>query len=53
METLIIYYMKDLWDNLNLFKFVCVEKSLNFEYYDWIICCGHLEFILNPMASRD
>ena len=53
METLIICYMKNLWDNLNLFKFVCVEKFLYFEYYDWIICCGHFKFILNHMASRD
>ena len=53
METLTIRYMKNLWDNLNLFKFVCVEKSLYFEYYDVIICCGHVEFILDLMASRD
>ena len=21
--------------------------------YEWIICCEHLEFVLNPMASHD
>ena len=30
METLTICNMKNLWDNLNLFKLVCVDKSLYF-----------------------
>ena len=53
METLTICYMKNLWDNLNLFKLYVWRNIFIFEYYDWIICCEHLEFVLNPMASRD
>ena len=37
MCTLIIHFMKNLWDNLNLFKFVCVIYPYIFENYDWII----------------
>ena len=32
---------------------MCGEIFVFFQYYDWIICCEHLEFVLNPMASRD
>ena len=37
MCTLIIRFMKNLWDNLNLFKFVCAMYPYIFENYDWII----------------
>ena len=30
-------FYEDLWDNLNLFKIVCVNMSLYFENYEWII----------------
>ena len=33
METLTICNMKNLWDNLNLFKLVCVDKSLYFSFF--------------------
>ena len=38
METLTICYMKNLWDNLNLSKFICVEKSL----YFWVLWLDYL-----------
>ena len=37
MCTLTICFMKNLWDNLNLFKLECVNISLYFENYEWII----------------
>ena len=36
--------MKNLWDNLNLFKFVCVIGLL-FENYDWIIFVSILSIL--------
>jgi len=30
MKMLTISYMKNLWDNLNLFRLVCVDKSFLF-----------------------
>ena len=42
MYTLIIRFMKNLWDNLNLFKFVCVIYPYIFENYEWIICVSIL-----------
>ena len=36
MCTLTIRFMKNLWDNLNLFKLVRVNMSLYFENYEWI-----------------
>ena len=35
--TLTIHFMKNLSGNLNLFKIVCVNMSLYFENYEWII----------------
>ena len=37
MYTLTIHFMKNLWDNLNLFKLVSVNMYLYFENYEWII----------------
>ena len=34
MCTLTIRFMKNLWDNLNLFKLVCVNIFLYFENYE-------------------
>ena len=62
MCTLIIRFMKNLWDNLNLFKFVYVNISLYFrelwmdyfcEHLEWIIYVSILYMFWKPMASRD
>ena len=46
MCTLIIRFMKNLWDSLNLFKFVCVNIFLYF-WELWInYFCEHLEWII-------
>ena len=53
MCTLIIRFMKNLWDNLNLFKFVCVNMFL----YFWELWMDYFVSILNmfwkTMASHD
>ena len=46
MCTLTIRFMKNLWDNLNLFKLVCVNIFLYFENYEWIIFVSILKCVL-------
>ena len=43
MCTLTIHFMKILWDNLNLFKLVCVNKSLYFWELWMDYFCEHIE----------
>ena len=50
MCTLAIRFMKNLWDNLNLFKLACVNMSLYFEKYEWIIC-EHIEYVLKTYGK--
>ena len=62
MCTLTICFIENLWDNLNLFKIVCVNISLYFlelwmnyfcEHLEWIIFVSILNMFWKPMASRD
>ena len=46
MCTLTIRFMKNLWESLNLFKLVCVNISLYFENYEWIIFVSILKHVL-------
>ena len=53
MCTLTIFFMKNLWDNLNLFKFVCVNISLYFLelWMDYFVSI--LNMFWKPMTSCD
>ena len=53
MCTLTIRFIKNLWDNLNLLKLVCENISLYFWDLWMDYFCEHLEYVLNPMTSRD
>ena len=50
MCTLTIRFMKNLWDNLNLFKLVRVIMSLYFENYESIIC-EYIEYVLKTYGK--
>ena len=51
MCTLTIRFMKNLWDNLNLFKLVCVNIFLYFENYEWIIFVSILKCVLKTYGK--
>ena len=51
MCTLTIRFMKNMWDNLNLFKLVCVNISLYFENYEWVIFMSILKCILKTYGK--
>ena len=51
MCTLTIRFMKNLWNNLNSFKLVCVNISLYFENYEWIIFVSILKCVLKTYGK--
>ena len=51
MCTLTICFMKNLWDNLNLFKLVCVNISLYFWELWMDYFCEHIEYVLKTYGK--
>ena len=51
MCTLTIRFMKNLWDNLNLFKLVCVNMSFIFLRIMNGLFCEHIEYVLKTYGK--
>ena len=51
MCTLTIHFMKNLWDNLNLFKLVNANISLYFLELSMDYCSEHIEYALKTYGK--
>ena len=49
--TLTIRFMKNLWNNLNLFKLICVNISLYFWELWMDYFCEHIEYVLKTYGK--